>query len=150
MRLASRECPDISFQQEVLNTAEVLYLSITTDSFPYIIPLNFVYLGSAIYFHCAPEGTKLDLLAKNSRVGFCAAIDIRVIREKFTTYYRSVCGTGHASVVQDSKEKLLALDALGRRYNAMCPHPAPPSTLEKVAIVRIDIVQMTGKRNPPK
>lgn len=150
MRLAARECQEDSFYREVLNSAEVLYLAITTDTFPYIIPLNFVYLGDAIYFHCAPEGTKLDLLQKNSRVGFSAATDVRIVREKFTTYYKSVCGTGHASVVQDNKEKLLALDALGRRYNAMCPRPAPPSTLEKIAIVRLDIVQISGKRNQPK
>lgn len=147
MRLKSRQRQESSFHQEVLSSADVLYLTINTDSFPYIIPLNFVHLGNVIYFHCALEGTKLDLMAKDSHVGFCATTDVQIIREKFTTYYKSVCGTGHASVVTDSKEKLLALDALGRRYNALCPRPAPGSTLEKVAIVRIDIVQMTGKCN---
>lgn len=150
MRLEARQCQESSFHKEVLSNAEELYLTINTDDFPYIIPLNFVHLGNAIYIHCALEGTKLDLIAKDSRVGFCAAIDVQIIREKFTTYYKSVCGTGHASMVTDNKEKLLALDALGRRYNAMCPRPAPGSTLDRVAIVRIDIVQMTGKRNQAK
>lgn len=31
-------------------------------SFPYTVPLNYVYLNDKIYFHCANVGRKLDII----------------------------------------------------------------------------------------
>lgn len=150
MRLTERECSNNAFYAEVLNKADELYLALNTDTFPYVIPVNFVYANNVIYFHCAPQGVKLDLLAKDARVAFSTAIDIAIDRKKSTTYYRSVCGTGHAVLVQDSAEKIQALDSLALRYTSLCPRPTPLAALERVAIVRIDVHEMTGKKNLPK
>jgi hypothetical protein len=40
------------------------------DGYPYITPVNFVYYEGAIYFHSAPDGEKLDNIARNPRVCF--------------------------------------------------------------------------------
>ena len=39
--------------------------------YPYAIPLNFVYDGGKLYFHCAPEGHKLDAIRRCDKVSFC-------------------------------------------------------------------------------
>ena len=41
------------------------------DGYPYAIPLNFVYDGGKLYFHCAPEGHKLDAIRRCDKVSFC-------------------------------------------------------------------------------
>lgn len=46
----------------------------------------------------------MDLIRKNPRVGFSAYADVRIIREKATTTFRSVCGTGTAIIVEDKEE----------------------------------------------
>lgn len=150
MRKTERECNTADFYAEVFNKADELYLALNTGTFPYIIPINFVYTNKVLYFHCATEGVKLDLLAKDARVAFSTATDIAIDQQKSTTYYKSVCGTGHAVLVEDSAEKIQALDSLAKRYTSHCPSPTPPRMLEKVAVVRIDILEMSGKKNLPK
>ena len=150
MRLSKRECSDPAFFDEVFSRAEELVLALNTGDFPYLIPLNFVRLGQRIYLHCALEGTKLDLIRRDGRVAFSLATDVRIDREKSSTYYKSVCGTGRAFVVQEQEEKRLALDSLAERYAALCPRPAPEASIRRVAIIRIDILSLTGKRCLPK
>lgn len=149
MRKAERACNDSDFFTQVLGKCDELFIAFNTGDFPYIIPVNFVYSGNALYFHCASEGTKLDLLTKDSRVAFSCAADVVIDIKKSTTYYSSVCGKGHAVLVEDAQEKIEALHLIAQRYAALCPHPAPLSVLEKVGIVRIDITALTGKRNLP-
>lgn len=89
-----------------------------------------------------------DLIRKNPRVGFSAYVDVRIIREKATTTFRSVCGTGTAAIVEDKEEKRTALDAITVRYKSLCPRPAPDSMINRVAIIRIDIDSLMGKYAP--
>ncbi|MGE9984602.1 pyridoxamine 5'-phosphate oxidase family protein [Desulfovibrio sp. SGI.169] len=150
MRLSKRECSEPAFFDEVFSGADELFLALNNGDFPYLIPLNFVRLGQRIYMHCAPEGTKLDLIRRDGRVAFSLTTDVRIDREKSSTYYKSVCGTGRACVVEDPAEKRLALDSLAERYAALCPRPAPESAVRRVGVIRIDILSLTGKRCLPK
>lgn len=59
-------------------------------SFPYTVPLNYVYLNDKIYFHCANVGHKLDIIRQNNKASFCIINQDAVIPEKFTTAYSSV------------------------------------------------------------
>jgi len=34
---------------------------------PYSVPVNFVYLDNAIYFHGTPKSKKMDILAVNNQ-----------------------------------------------------------------------------------
>ena len=120
------------------------------DGAPYAFPVNFVLLGDALYIHTAFTGKKMDLIRKNPRVGFSAYVDVRIIREKATTTFRSVCGTGTAAIVEDKEEKRTALDAITVRYKSLCPRPAPDSMINRVAIIRIDIDSLMGKYAPGK
>ena len=58
-------------------------------SFPYTVPLNYVYLNDKIYFHCANVGRKLDIIRQNNKASFCIINQDTVIPEKFTTAYSS-------------------------------------------------------------
>jgi len=150
MRLKKRECDDPSFFDEVFSKAQELFLALNSEDFPYLIPLNFSRSGSSIYVHCALEGRKLDLIRRDDRVSFSLIADVEIDLPKATTYYKSVCGTGRAVIVEDPAEKGLALDSIAERYNALCPRPAPQRNIERVGIIRIDILSLTGKRALPK
>lgn len=150
MRLSKRECAEPEFFNEVFSKADELFLALNNNGFPYLIPLNFVRLGERLYLHSALEGVKLDLIRKDGRAAFSLTADVRIDREKSTTYYKSVCGTGHARVIEDAEEKRLALDSLAERYAAHCPRPAPDANIRRVAIIRIDILSLTGKRCLPE
>jgi len=111
----NREITDPSFMHDALREADVVSLVFNTGEFPYVLQFNFVLYGDSIFIHGAPESRKLELIERDSRAGLCAAVDIRV--EKTTTRYRSVCGIGLATLVEDDTLKIEALKALAAKYN---------------------------------
>jgi nitroimidazol reductase NimA-like FMN-containing flavoprotein (pyridoxamine 5'-phosphate oxidase superfamily) len=145
MRRKDREITDQSFMHEVLQEADVISVAFNTGEFPYVLPFNFVLHGDGIFIHCAAEGRKLDLIGRDPRVAFCAAVDIRV--ENTTTRYRSVCGTGIATLVDDDTLKIETLKALAAKYKAPCVFPLPERTLAATRVVRVRIESMSGKRS---
>ena len=94
---------------------------------------------------------KIDVLRRDARVGFSTAVDVRIIRERSTTHFRSLCGPGRVSEVTDTEEKRRALDAISLRFDARCPRPAPDAALARVNILRIDVESLTCRhKNGPR
>ena len=150
MRRKERECNDPSFFADLLRRADVMTVAFQTEDLPYVIPFNFVFLNGALYVHCAREGRKLDCLNKRPGVGFSVHELIGIDREKATTLYRSICGEGMASIVENPEEKQAALAALAHRYESRCTLPVPDGMLKATAVLRIDIVSMSGKQHLPE
>ena len=115
-----------------------------------MLPLNFVWLDGRLYLHCGFTGRKLDLLRQDDRVGFAAALDVTIVREQSTTWYKSVSGCGRIRLVTDTDEKRRALDALSLRYAARCPRPAPDAMLRQVNVLCIEVAEISGKEREPR
>lgn len=55
----------------LLETAPRGVLAVHGDNgYPYAIPLNFIFRGGRIWFHCAKEGHKLDAIRRDNKVCF--------------------------------------------------------------------------------
>ena len=55
----------------LLEEAEYGFLAMSgINGYGYGIPINYVKEGDSIYFHCAPEGDKLECLRENPKVSF--------------------------------------------------------------------------------
>ena len=69
---------------------------------PYCIPLSLVRVGDDLFFHCALEGRKLDLLRRDPRVcvTFVAADQPAYLPESnmYTTFFQSRQGEGTEAV----------------------------------------------------
>lgn len=110
-------------------------------------PFASVYHNNVIYFHCAVDGLKLDLLNQNSVVSFCVAVDVIVVPEGFSTLYSSVILSGRASEVFDC-EKRDGLIALFGKYSAGYLEQGSKyleMVWERTKVYRIDIEYCTGK-----
>ena len=153
MRRKDRERTDAAFFEAVFAASEVLFLALTNGDAPYCLPVNFAYDRTRdralLYIHCAHEGLKLDCVRSDPRVAFSCATDIHIDCENSATYYKSVCGTGRALVVEDMAEKCHALDCISARYTSRCPRPTPEDAARRVTILRIDIESLTGKECKP-
>lgn len=147
MRRKDRERTEKAFLDQVLAEAEELWVGFNTGGAPYVLPLNFAHVDGSLYLHCAVEGRKLELIRQDPRVGFSTAAGIVIVREKFTTRYRSVCGVGRAVILEDAAERQRALDIISERYQALCPRPASEKMLARTAVIRIDIEEITGKES---
>lgn len=140
---------DAQWLETFFRRAGEIFVSFSGGEYPYVLPLNFVWLEGRIYLHCGFEGRKMDLLGQDDRVGFAAALDVTIVREKSTTWYKSVSGCGRIRTVTDTEEKRRALDALSLRYAARCPRPAPDAMLRRVNVLCIDVEELSGKERGP-
>lgn len=141
---------DPAWLEAFFQRADEIFVSFSGGEFPYVLPLNFVWLNGRIYLHCAFSGRKIDLIRQDGRAGFAAALDVTIVREQSTTWYKSVSGCGRVRIVEDMEEKRRALDALSLRYAARCPRPAPDAMLRRVNVLRIDVEEICGKERSPR
>jgi len=112
MRKREREVSDINEIESIISEADVCRIAIADGNIPYIVTLNFGYIGGTekkLYFHCANEGRKLDMIRKNNFVCFEMDIDHILTEGKmaceFSMNYKSVVGYGHISIVKGLSSK---------------------------------------------
>lgn len=118
------------------------------NSYPYALPISYVYAGGSLYFHSAPEGHKIDAIRSHDRASFCVIEQDEVHAQEFTTYYRSVIAFGRIRIVEDGEEKLAAARLLGRRFNpgdAEALQRELEKSLGRMLMIRLDIEHLTGK-----
>lgn len=135
---------------QVLNrgTSGVLAVS-GDDSYPYAVPLSYVYHDNKIFFHCAKTGHKLDAIANNEKVSFCVIDKDQVVPDEYTTYFRSVIVFGKARIMEDDAEKRKAIEILTARYSPDQEESHRLQAIEKeykaVCMIELTIEHMTGK-----
>ena len=56
--------------ERILHEETLGYLGLSMDEKPYVVPLNYGYVGGKIIFHSALTGKKLDYLKANPQVCF--------------------------------------------------------------------------------
>ena len=137
----------------LLTTAEYGVLStVGSEGKPYGVPLNYVFINDAIYFHCALAGHKLDNLKDTPEVSFCVVGDTEIVPSEFSTNYESVVVMGQAFEVEDD-EWYVGLMGLLEKYS--------PDYLEEgkqyieklknaTKVIKIDVQHISGKKAPPK
>lgn len=116
------------------------------DDYPYAVPVNYVYDGTAIYIHSATQGHKIEALRHNPKCSLCIVDKDDVIPEEFTSYFRSVIAFGTARFVESTDEEIAALRLLCDKYSpGINPEAEIARFIRALCIVRIDIDSLTGK-----
>ena len=150
MRRKELEVTDPERIEAILRDADVVRLGLCRDGRPYVVPVAFGYEKGRLYFHSAPEGTKLDIIAANPRVCFEADIDRELVTGeepcRWSFHYRSVVGFGTAAAVRDPAEKRRGLELLMAHYGGPGGE-IPDEMVYSVEIVRVDVESVTGKAN---
>jgi nitroimidazol reductase NimA-like FMN-containing flavoprotein (pyridoxamine 5'-phosphate oxidase superfamily) len=126
MRRKNSEVKDPAQIEDVLETVNIGRLAtMGSDGYPYITPVNFVYLGGHVYFHCAPQGEKLDNIARDPKVCFQVEQPLAYLDSGYTggknignlhQFYKCVVIRGEARVVPDGPLKSAALNALVAKH----------------------------------
>ncbi len=154
MRRKDREITSLDAIEAILRDSVVCRLALHGGEYPYIVPMNFGYVRDGdrftLYFHCAKEGQKLDLIRENPRAAFEVECDVRVVRgdrpDAYTTAYRSVIGQGVLSAVEGA-EAAKGLEALMRQCVPDQTFHFDDRTTGAVTVLRLDVATVTGKQN---
>ncbi|GHV42251.1 5-nitroimidazole antibiotic resistance protein [Bacteroidia bacterium] len=152
VRRQNRILEDKNRISALLNESEYGFLSLGTgeNGYPYGIPLSYAYdeRANSLYFHCAPEGHKLDAIAKNDKVSFCIIGITKPIAEQFTTLYESVIIFGTANTQLNDDEKRKALRLLVKKYSPGYEEIGEKymdKSWDRTAVFKIKIEHITAK-----
>ena len=150
MRQAEREIKDRNMIDDLMKRAVVCRLGMVDGDEPYIVPMNFGYDGKSLFFHCAKEGRKIDILSQNDKVCFEVDLDTEVVKGdvacKWSMRYRSVEGVGRAVLVQGAEGKRHGLNVIMSHY-AEGPFEYAERGFDLALIIRVDIEIISGKRS---
>lgn len=150
MRRKERELTEKQVLEDIIRRSPVCRLAMSVDDQPYVIPLCFGYRDGELYFHCAREGLKIDMVKKNSRVCFECDVDHELVVSESPCDWgmkgQSVVGIGRVSLIETGEEKQKALDLIMEHYGARGPFEYKEKGFEKVLILKVRIETMTGKK----
>ncbi|MDD1716752.1 MAG: pyridoxamine 5'-phosphate oxidase family protein [Methanoregulaceae archaeon] len=120
MHSPEKEIYDPAGIPEIFDTAHVLHIALNDEGTPISSRICFARSGDVLYCHSSITGKKLDLIIRDPRAGFKTETEAVVVSGEtpcmFGINYRSVIGTGEASLVMDLAEKLLGLDLISKKY----------------------------------
>jgi len=131
--------------------------TVDAEGYPYITPVNFVFQDGCVYFHCAPEGEKLDNLIRAPRVCFEVDVPLAYLQVDFNPerdpcrthqLYHSVIIRGSARVVPDGDLKTTVLNALVAKHEGNREFPAviaDTASYRACRVVEIKPERMTAK-----
>ncbi len=156
MRRKDREITQRPALEAIIREADCCHVALVDGDKPYLVALNFGYVPGdppVLYFHCAPEGRKMDLLRRNPEAYFFVDTGHDLFRgEKACNWgmnFKSVAGTGLLSEVADPGEKRKALDSVMDHYGGTGSHEYEPSEFARTAVLKLTVTGMTGKKKGP-
>lgn len=155
MRRKDREIKDFNEMIQVIRKCDSCVIALNDEDFPYVVPLNFgmqIEDGQLyLYFHCAKEGKKVELIQKDPRVSFEMDCDhVFLLSEtsmNCTMAYASIVGQGIMQIVPE-EEKIEALNILMRQYHAQ-DFDWNKKLLPITTVLKMKVLQMSGKRRMP-
>jgi uncharacterized protein len=150
MRRKDQEITDSDVLWSIIAKAQVCRLGLSMNDTPYLVPVNFGYRDDCLYIHSSSKGKKIDIIKHNSRVCFEMESDVEIVRAEapcdWTVRYYSVIGFGRAYIVTDYEEKVRGLNAIMEHYSGVPSFQFPEPKVNRVAVIRVNIDSMTGKK----
>jgi hypothetical protein len=153
MRRKEREVSDPVSIEKIISKSDVCRVAFANNNIPYIVVMNFGYTGGdkpCLWFHCANEGRKLEMIKKNNYVCFQTDTDHKLHGgEKGCDWgmkYSSIVGYGNISVVTDPSMRKTGLDCIMKHYAGDQEFTYDEKVMGRTTILRLEITEMTGKK----
>ena len=155
MRRKDREVQDKDEIYDILTRCSTVKIAMHGETYPYVIPVSFgcELVGEKVilYFHCARQGRKLELLKADPHV--CVEGEIFLNIEKtahgITARYESIIGFGECTFVSDHDEIIHGMKLLTEHYGY---HDYPLDRcagLDHLLVGKIVLDEIYGKKNLP-
>lgn len=154
MRKTEKEITDRTVIDLIIKNCLACRIALCKENMPYIVPVSFGYDGSAVYFHTAKEGRKIDFINSNPKACFEFEQNIKLVRNEdkacsWTFDYESVIGFGVISELIDSAEKIKGLNVIMEHYSGKT-WEFKKQSINSTRVWKIEIASITGKRSSHK
>ncbi len=150
MRRDERELTEPQALDAILQAGRVMYIALACADMPFLLPVFYVWDGTALWFHSARAGSKIDIMRQNANICFAVSEYGGIIEDElacnFEARHRTVIGVGKTHFVDDETEKVTMLHRLMARFSDKTFH-FPAANLKATQVIRIDITSMKGKQH---
>lgn len=150
MRRDEREITDQAQIDAILQAGRVMYIALANEDMPFLLPVFYVWDGTALWFHSARSGSKIDMMKRNANICFAVSNYEGIIEDplacNFEARHRTVIGVGKTHFVDDDAEKVTMLHRLMARFTDKTFH-FPSANLTATQVIRIDITSVKGKQH---
>lgn len=154
MRRTDKEITEPGEIRAILEECRLGQIAFVTDGFPYLISMNYG-LGPGypprLYFHGAGAGRKIELLRRDPRVAFQAAVEDELVTGNeacsWTTRYRSVIIEGRMEILTSAAEKRVGLDVIMAHHGFEGARDYPEAMIERTAVFRLTPERISAKSN---
>jgi uncharacterized protein len=153
MRKKDREIKDAKELEEILQKADVCRIAFAVDGTPYIVTMNFGYSWKdnlTLYFHCAKEGKKLELMKRNNKVCFEMDTDHELVQSEnacdWGMKYRSIVGLGSLESLAEKDEMKKGLDCIMDHYGFNGKKEYDEKVLNMTEVLKLTVTEFTGKK----
>jgi uncharacterized protein len=134
---------------DIISKTKVIFVGMSLNDVPYVLPFNFGYNNRTFYIHGAPEGKKIDYLKANARV--CISLEIEselFVRHEtmacsYSMTYTSIVAYGKAEFIEDYDEKILAMNLVMKQYTDKDFKYSKPS-IDGISVIKIVCDEITG------
>lgn len=156
MKEMRRKEKEITSKQElidILATTKYVTVAMCIEHNPYLVTLTHGYdvKNNSLYFHCAKEGKKIDILKQNNVVWGQALIDHGYVEGKCDHLYATINFKGRVSFIEDIDEKEHALKIMIKQQEKIpeqvMKDQITKESLRNVTIGRIDLTFLSGKKS---
>lgn len=155
LRRKDKAMEDPAELHRILGTTRYVTLAMCREGEPYLVTLSHGYdvVRNCLWFHCAPEGKKMEFLRANPVVWGQAMIDGGYRTGECDHYFTTVMFRGRVHFPEDPDSKRHALEVLIRQLEANPATVIEGMVTEKamagVTVGRIDLDFLSGKRAGP-
>ncbi len=136
----------------IIQKAQYVTVAMSVKDEPYLVTLSHGYdvENYCIYFHCASEGKKIEILKENPIVWGQALIDNGYVQGACDHLYATAQFRGRVTFVKDFEEKEHALKIMIHGIDSnpekLIEEQVTEKSVKRVSIGRIDIEYMSGKK----
>jgi nitroimidazol reductase NimA-like FMN-containing flavoprotein (pyridoxamine 5'-phosphate oxidase superfamily) len=150
MRRAEKEISDRAQIDSIIQSARVCRIGLVDGDDAYIVPMNFGYADECLWFHCAKEGRKMDLVRRTGKASFEVDIDEGLVLDrdasKCSNNFKCVMGKGRIGVASGPEDRAKGIEALMRHY-----HPGDyvvtERCMDKTVVLKLEVESMSCKMN---
>jgi len=152
IRRKEKEIKDKDEMIKILEMAQYITIAMCKENEPYLATLSHGYDRNrhCIYFHCATEGKKIDILSNNNLVWGQALLDKGYVQGACDHLYATTQFKGTVTFIEDKEEKIYALKTMIRALDdnpeKLRAEQISDKSVARVGIGRIDIEYMSGKK----
>jgi nitroimidazol reductase NimA-like FMN-containing flavoprotein (pyridoxamine 5'-phosphate oxidase superfamily) len=152
MRRTDKIIIDEAELKSILREANHISVAMSLNDEPYLVTLSHGYDEDrdCLYFHCAREGKKIDILRANPRIWGQALIDGGYKQGSCDHLYRTTQFHGRVTFIDDQGEKEHALrimiQHLDENPEKIIAEQITSHSTDRIFIGRIDIDYMSGKK----